>query len=91
MAIQNHTTESTHVRDIPQSTQLLYEEMVALGGGIFRALWDAEMTGFEPIVLFDSPQTKTTLGLRISKMSADAVRREIRESNKIYGIKENGQ
>jgi hypothetical protein len=69
---------------VPFSHEIFYRTMVDLGGGVFRAFWDAEMTGVEPIVLFDSPLTKNTLGLPVSKMSADAVRQRIRVSDELF-------
>ena len=66
---------------IPESSQLLYEEMCALGGGRFRALWDL---GYETLILFDSPQTKITLAVPASLMSASEVRRRITESDDFH-------
>jgi hypothetical protein len=62
----------------------LLKIQVELGGGIFRAYWDADMRGIEPMVLFDSPQTKSTLGLPVSKVSASAVREQIRKSDAAF-------
>ena len=69
---------------MPSIKSILLQTMVELGGGIFRAHWDADMTGIEPMVLFDSPKTKSTLGLPVSKVSAQAVREQIRKSDEAF-------
>lgn len=68
----------------PSIKTLHLQAMVELGGGVFRAHWDAEMIGIEPMVLFDSPKTKSTLGLPVSKVSAAAVREQIRKSDEAF-------
>ena len=78
MATSNH---------IPESSQLLYREMVALGGGKFRGIFEAAEFHFEPIVLFDNPKTDITLGIRVSKMSAERVRRVIAESEELHELR----
>lgn len=70
----------------PSLKELHLRAMVELGGGIFKAHWDAKMPGIEPLVLFNSPKTNTTLGLRISKLSASAVREQIRKSDEAFEL-----
>jgi hypothetical protein len=65
-------------------TEQQHRETVERGGGIYRALWDAKMPGIEPIVLFDSPFSRSTLGLPISRMSVEAVARQIQQSNELF-------
>lgn len=77
-----------HIRHVSESAEVLYQEMVALGGGTWRGLWsEPDIKGFEPLVLFNSPNTNTTLCLRIGQMSASAVRQAILDSDNLYFLK----
>jgi hypothetical protein len=58
---------------------ILFENMCALGGGSYRgvlpAFHDKNHNLVEPVCLFDSPATLSTVGIPFFEMSADAVRR----------------
>ena len=55
--------------------------IVRLGGGIFSGTIHADA---ETLVLVTSPQTLSTIAVEASTLSADTVRRAIRESNRQF-------
>ena len=69
---------------IPESTLVLYDAMIALGGGIYRGVQHGMG---EPLILFDdaSSEPRLTLALPASKLSAHAVIEAIRSKRQRYG------
>jgi hypothetical protein len=67
------------------SQSCLLETMCFLGGAVYRGMQksflDKNKNPVETICLFDSSTTGSTLGLRISEMSASAVRACIAKSD----------
>jgi hypothetical protein len=63
----------------------LYTTLIELGGGKFAgvmpAFHDKHGKRIEPLVLFISPQSGSTLSLYVSQLSASAVRARIAESD----------
>jgi hypothetical protein len=57
-----------------EGAPLSWPEIVEAGGGVYRFLWG-------DLVMFDSPETGSTLGLPFAKCTPEAVRQHIRESN----------
>jgi hypothetical protein len=73
---------------IPESILVLYDAMIALGGGIFRGV---QQGIGEPLILFEdaSPESsRLTLALPASKLSAHAVIEAIRSKRQRYGNRE---
>lgn len=58
--------------------------IVAAGGGRYVGLLQNIPGRLEIVVLFVSPQTKTTLGLRMSRFSIAAVRERIAKSDELF-------
>jgi len=68
----------------------LLEIMVSLGGGVWKGLQDGFFNKFnqwvEPLAMFNSPATGTTLALPISKVSAHVVRKHIAKSDEQFQV-----
>jgi hypothetical protein len=58
--------------------------MVEAGGGRYIGVLKEVSQKTEVIVLFISRQTKSTLGIPISRLTAEAVRRRLAESNAAF-------
>jgi hypothetical protein len=59
--------------------------IVEAGGGRYVGVLK-EMPGkMESIVLFTSPRTRTTLGIPISRLTVEAVREHLAESDAVFG------
>lgn len=78
----------THCLDAPETGVELCESdmaaIVAAGGGRYVGLLKEIPGKMEIVVLFASPQTKTTLGLPLSRLTVAAVREHIAESDKLF-------
>jgi hypothetical protein len=61
-------------------------ESVSLGGGVYLGVSDWLPDELEPLIWFSSRQTNSTLCLPISRLSADAVRQHVAESNCKFGV-----
>jgi len=57
----------------------LHARVVGLGGGVYRG-------AMADLVLFDSPATRSTLALRVSELTPEAVRAHIAESNARFKV-----
>ena len=55
--------------------------IVEAGGGRYVGVLKEIPERMESIVLFISPQTKTTLGIPMSRLTVEAVREQLAESN----------
>jgi hypothetical protein len=58
--------------------------MVAAGGGKYVGLLERISGKIETVVLFASPQTRTTLGLPISRLTVEAVCELIAKSDEVF-------
>jgi hypothetical protein len=58
--------------------------IVEAGGGKYVGVLLAIPQGMESVILFISPQTKTTLGIPMSRLSVGAVREQLAESNAAF-------
>ena len=58
--------------------------IVEAGGGKYVGMMNEIPGRMESIVLFISPQTKSTLGLPISGLTAEAVREQLAESDAAF-------
>jgi hypothetical protein len=58
-------------------TDTLLQQIVAQGGGQWVGLQDTFLPDREPLVLFNSPTSKTTLALPVGLMTVDNVRGKI--------------
>ena len=61
-----------------------FSSIVAAGGGKYVGVLKEIPNKMEPIILFNSPQTRTTLGIRISCLTAEAVREHLAESDAAF-------
>jgi len=60
--------------------------IVEAGGGRYVGVLKEMPDKTESIVLFSSPRTRTTLGIPISRLTVEAVREHLAESNAIFGV-----
>jgi hypothetical protein len=58
--------------------------IVEAGGGKYVGILREIREKMEPVVLFISPETKTTLGVPLSRLTVEAVRKQIIESNAAF-------
>ena len=58
--------------------------IVEAGGGRYVGVLKGIPERMESIVLFISPQTKTTLGIPISRLTVEAVREQLAESDAAF-------
>ena len=58
--------------------------IVEAGGGKYVGVLMAIPKKMESIILFISPQTRTTLGIPMSRLTAEAVRDQLAESNSAF-------
>ena len=63
------------------TSEMLTRIIVELGGGIWAGEWPEIPGRSEKLVLFNSPKTGTTLGCLLPELSAELVRKKIRESD----------
>jgi hypothetical protein len=59
--------------------------IVKAGGGRYVGILNAIPEEMESIILFVSPQTRTTLGIPISRLTVEAVRQQLAESDAAFG------
>jgi hypothetical protein len=58
--------------------------IVAAGGGKYVGVLSEIPEKMESIILFISPQTRTTLGIPVSRLSVEAVREQLAESDAAF-------
>jgi hypothetical protein len=58
--------------------------IVSAGGGKYVGVLKEIPNKLESVVLFNSPQTRTTLGIRISNLTVEAVREHLAESDAAF-------
>jgi hypothetical protein len=58
--------------------------IVEAGGGRYVGILMAIPKKMESIILFISPQTRTTLGIPMSRLTIEAVREQLAESNAAF-------
>jgi hypothetical protein len=58
--------------------------IVSAGGGKYVGVLKEIPNKMESVVLFNSPRTRTTLGIRISSLTVDAVRKHLAESDAAF-------
>jgi hypothetical protein len=58
--------------------------VVAAGGGRYVGVLKEIPGKMESVILFISPRTKTTLGLTISRLTVEAVREQLAESDAAF-------
>jgi hypothetical protein len=58
--------------------------IVKAGGGRFVGILNTIPEEMESIILFVSPQTRTTLGIPISRLTVEAVREQLAESDAAF-------
>jgi hypothetical protein len=68
----------------PLLSEAEMSSIVEAGGGKYVGMMNEIPGRMESIVLFISPQTKSTLGLPISGLTAEAVREQLAESDAAF-------
>jgi hypothetical protein len=68
----------------PLLSEAEMSSIVEAGGGKYVGIMNEIPGRMESIVLFISPQTKSTLGLPISGLTAEAVREQLAESDAAF-------
>jgi hypothetical protein len=68
----------------PLLSEAEMSSIVEAGGGKYVGIMNEIPGRMESIVLFISPQTKTTLGLPSSRLTAEAVRKQLAESDAVF-------
>ena len=68
----------------PLLSEAEMSSIVEAGGGKYVGIMNEIPGKMESIVLFISPQTKTTLGLPSSRLTAQAVRKQLAESDAVF-------
>jgi hypothetical protein len=68
----------------PLLSEAEMSSIVEAGGGKYVGIMNEIPGKMESIVLFISPQTKTTLGLPSSRLTAEAVRKQLAESDAVF-------
>jgi len=58
--------------------------IVEAGGGRYVGILSAIAEKMESVILFASPQTRTTLGIPISRLTVEAVREQLAESDAAF-------
>ena len=69
---------SLHLSEVEMSS------IVEAGGGRYVGVLKEIPEKMESIALFISPQTRTTLGIPISRLTVEAVREQLAESNAAF-------
>jgi hypothetical protein len=64
--------------------EMEFSSIVTAGGGKYVGVLKEIPNKMEPIVLFNSPRTNTTLGIRISSLTAEAVTEHLAESDAAF-------
>jgi hypothetical protein len=68
----------------PLLSEAEMSSIVEAGGGKYVGIMNEIPGRMESIVLFISPQTKTTLGLPSSRLTAETVRKQLAESDAVF-------
>jgi hypothetical protein len=74
----------TAKRGEPDLTEQEIALIVTAGGGQYVGLLQNIPGRMETVILFASPQTETTLGLRMSRFNVEAVRERIAKSDELF-------
>jgi hypothetical protein len=72
----------------PLLSEAEMSSIVEAGGGKYVGIMNEIPGKMESIVLFISPQTKTTLGLPSSRLTAEAVRKQLAESDAVFSAED---
>ena len=64
--------------------EIEFASIVAAGGGRYVGVLKEIPNKMESVVLFSSPRTRTTLGIPISRLTVEAVREHLAESDATF-------
>jgi hypothetical protein len=64
--------------------EMKFASIVAAGGGRYVGVWKEIPNKMESVVLFSSPRTRTTLGIPISRLTVEAVREHLAQSDATF-------
>ena len=78
---RDHAIVTGPTEDLGQSA---FSSIVAAGGGSYVGVLKEITDKMESLVLFNSPQTRTTLAIPISRLTAEAVREHLAESDAAF-------
>jgi hypothetical protein len=81
-SMEQHHERGNHEPQFLSEAEL--SSIVEAGGGIYVGVMSEIPGRMESIVLFISPQTRTTLGIRISRLTVDAVREQLADSDAAF-------
>lgn len=68
----------------PDLDEMEFASIVAAGGGKYVGALKEIPNKMESVVLFNSPRTRTTLGIPISRLTVEAVREHLAESDATF-------
>ena len=69
---------------VPQVGETEISSVVAAGGGRYVGVLKEIPGKMEPVILFISPRTRTTLALPISRLTVESVRERLAESDAAF-------
>jgi len=81
--IQQREAETKDAHVLKLSEEEL-SSVVAAGGGRYVGILKEIPGKMESVILFISPRTRTTLGLTISRLTVEAVRQQLAESDAAF-------
>jgi hypothetical protein len=85
VAFTSRWLRQTSVPPTPESSESLARLAVKNGGGQWVGIQEAEGLPYD-LILFNSSQTGSTLGLKTTEITADNVRRRIEESDAAFNV-----
>lgn len=77
-------TQKKRISLCPALSESELSSIVEAGGGKYVGIWKGIPGTMESVVLFASPQTKTTLGIPISRLNVETVRQQLEESDAAF-------
>jgi hypothetical protein len=83
-ALPTNPTEGAGNTVTMRLSEAAISSIVNAGGGRYVGVLNAIPDKTESIILFVSPQTRTTLGIPISRLTAEAVRDQLAESDAAF-------
>jgi hypothetical protein len=82
--MEQHRESGKNNRSLLSEVEM--SSIVKAGGGIYVGVMNEIRGKMESIVLFISPQTRSTLGLPSSRLSVEAVREQLAESDATFSV-----
>jgi hypothetical protein len=89
-ALHTNPTEGAGNTVTMRLSEAAISSIVNAGGGRYVGVLNAIPEKTESIIVFVSPQTRTTLGIPISRLTAEAVRQQLAESDAAFDADRDG-